>query len=126
MLGGVARVSGSIVASGVVRQTGTHHGIVFGELDGQITPRVKRIDDICRTAGINAVLSDDIQCARWEKFIGLVAISGLCTLTRWPIGDLRDDPDIAPLIDDAMQEVVDVGRLAACNSRQMCSNPRAR
>jgi 2-dehydropantoate 2-reductase len=110
VLGGVARVSGSIVAPGVVRQTGTHHGIVFGELDGQITPRAKRIRDICRTAGIDAVLSDDIQRDRWEKFIGLVAISGLCALTRRPIGDLRDDPDIAPLIDNAMQEVVEVGR----------------
>jgi 2-dehydropantoate 2-reductase len=56
------------------------------------------------------VLSSDIQRDRWEKFIGLVAISGLCALTRRPVGDLRDDPDIAPLIDDAMQEVVDVGR----------------
>jgi 2-dehydropantoate 2-reductase len=109
VLGGVARVSGSIVAPGVVRQTGTHHGIVFGELNGQITPRVERVYDICRTAGIDAVLSDDIQCARWEKFIGLVAISGLCALTRRPIGELRDDPDIAPLIDGAMQEVFDVG-----------------
>jgi 2-dehydropantoate 2-reductase len=110
VLGGVARVSGSIVAPGVVRQTGTHHGIVFGELSGQITPRVQRIYDICRTAGIDAVLSDNVQCARWEKFIGLVAISGLCALTRRPIGELREDPDIAPLIDDAMHEVVDVGR----------------
>jgi 2-dehydropantoate 2-reductase len=110
VLGGVALVSASIVAPGVVHQTGTHHGIVFGELDGQITPRVKRIYDICRTAGIDAVLSNDIQCARWEKFIGLVAISGLCALTRRPVGELRDDPDIAPLIDDAMHEVVDVGR----------------
>ncbi len=32
VLGGVARVSGSIVAPGVVRQTGTHHGIVFGSM----------------------------------------------------------------------------------------------
>ena len=63
VLGGVARVSGSIVAPGVVRRTGTHHGIVFGELNGQITPRVERIYDICRTAGIDAVLSDDIHSA---------------------------------------------------------------
>ena len=40
----------------------------------------------------------------------MVAVSGPCALTRRPIGDLRDDPDIAPLIDDAMQEAVDVGR----------------
>src|SRR6266851_10464410 len=110
VLGGVAWVSGSIVAPGVVRQSGTHHRIIFGELDGQITPRVERICDVCRAAGIEAVPSSDIQRDRWEKFIAMVAVSGPCALTRRPIGDLRDDPDIAPLIDDAMQEAVDVGR----------------
>jgi hypothetical protein len=30
-------LSGSIVAPGVVRQTGTHHGIIFGEHNGQVT-----------------------------------------------------------------------------------------
>jgi 2-dehydropantoate 2-reductase len=103
-------VTGSIVAPGVVRQFGKHHRIIFGELDGQITSRVERIRDVCQAAGIEAVLSGDIQRARWEKFIMLVAISGFCALVRRPIGDLRDEPDIAPLIDDAMREVVEVGR----------------
>ena len=110
MLGGVAVVTGSIVAPGVVRQSGKHHRIVFGELDGNVTPRVERILETCRGAGIDAVASSDIQRERWEKFIILVAASGLCALTRRPIGDLRDDPDIAPLFEEAMQEVVDVGR----------------
>ena len=110
VLGGVAMVTGSIVAPGVIRQFGKHHRMVFGELDGKITPRTEGIRDTCHAAGIDGVLSDDIQRARWEKFIALVAASGLCALTRRPIGDLRDDPDIAPLIEDSMQEVVDVGR----------------
>jgi 2-dehydropantoate 2-reductase len=115
VLGGVAMVTGSIVAPGVVRQTGKHHRMVFGELDGQITTRVERIRSVCQDAGIEAVLSDDIQRARWEKFIVLVALSGLCALARQPVGGLRDDPDIAPLLDDAMREVVEVGR--ACGVR---------
>ena len=115
VLGGVAVVTGSIVAPGVVRQTGKHHRMVFGELDGRITARVERIRTVCQDAGIEAVVSGDIQRARWEKFIVLVAISGLCALARQPVGGLRDDPDIAPLLDDAMQEVVDVGR--ACGVR---------
>jgi 2-dehydropantoate 2-reductase len=110
VLGGVAMVTGTIVAPGVIRQTGKHHSFIFGELDGQITPRAERIRDVSQAAGIDAVLSRDIQRARWEKFIGLAALSGLCSLTRQPIGGLRDDPDIAPLLDDAMREVVDVGR----------------
>jgi len=115
VLGGVAVVTGAIVAPGVVRQSGTHHRIVFGELDGQVTPRLERIRDTCQAAGIDAVVSGDIQRARWEKFIAMVAASGLCALTRRPIGDLRDDPDIAPLFEDSMQEVVAVGR--ACGVR---------
>jgi 2-dehydropantoate 2-reductase len=89
--------------------------VVFGELDGQITARAERIRKVCQGAGIEAVLSDDIQRARWEKFIVLVALSGLCALARQPVGGLRDDPDIAPLLDDAMHEVVGVGR--ACGVR---------
>ena len=110
MLGGVAVITGSITAPGVVRQSGKHHRITFGELDGRITPRAERIRDACQAAGIETTLSADIQRARWEKFIALVATSGLCALTRRPIGPLRDDPDIAPLFEEAMQEVVDVGR----------------
>jgi 2-dehydropantoate 2-reductase len=113
VLGGVAMVTGSIVSPGVIRQTGKHHSIIFGELNGQITPRTERIRDVCKAAGIDGVLSTDITCARWGKFIGLVALSGLCALTRRPVGDLRDDPDLAPLIEDTMQEVVAVGR--ACD-----------
>lgn len=115
VLGGVAMVTGSIVAPGVVRQTGKHHRMVFGELDGRITARAERIRSVCQESGIEAVVSDDIERARWEKFIVLVALSGLCALARQPVGDLRDDPDIAPLLDDAMQEVVNVGR--ACGVR---------
>ncbi len=110
VLGGVAKVTGSIVAPGVIRQSGKHHGIAFGELDGRIQPRTERIRDVCQASGIESELSSDIQADRWWKFVGLVAFSGLCALIRRPVGDLRNDPDIAPLIDDAMREVIDVGR----------------
>ena len=115
ILGGVALVTGSIVSPGVVRQSGTHHRMIFGELDGRVTPRVEGVRDACAAAGIDTVLSDDIQRARWEKFIPLVAASGLCALTRQTIGPLRDDPDIWPLFDEAMREVAAVGQ--ACGVR---------
>ena len=115
VLGGVAVITGSIVAPGVVRQSGTHHRVSFGELDGSISPRAERIRDACQAAGIETTLTADIQRARWEKFVALVATSGLCALTRRSIGPLRDDPDIAPLFDEAMQEVVDVGRASGIN-----------
>jgi 2-dehydropantoate 2-reductase len=115
VLGGAAVLTGSIVAPGVVRQSGRHHRIIFGELDGRITPRCEAIRDACQAAGIDAELSTDIQRARWEKFIMLVAVSGVCTAARQPVGPLRDDPDIGPLFEEAMREVVAVGQ--ACGVR---------
>lgn len=115
VMGGVAMVTGSIVAPGVVRQSGTHHSFIFSELNTQPTSRAERIRDYCRAAGIDAVLSENIAVARWDKFIGLVAVAGVCAVTRQPIGAVRDDPDIAPLLEASMREIVDVGR--ACGVR---------
>lgn len=115
VLGGVAILTGAIVAPGVVRQSGTHHRLTFGELEGRRTPRTERILDICLSAGIETTLSDDINRARWEKFVVLVAASSVCTVTRRPIGELRNDPDTAPLFEEVMQEVVKVGK--ACGIR---------
>jgi 2-dehydropantoate 2-reductase len=110
VLGGVAVVTGSIVAPGVVRQTGQHHRVIFGELDGRITRRCEAIRDVCQGAGIDGELSTDIERARWEKFIMLAAVSGVCAAARQPVGPLRDDPDTGPLFEEAMREVVAVGR----------------
>jgi 2-dehydropantoate 2-reductase len=103
-------VTGAIVSAGVVRQSGTHHSIIFGELDGRLSPRVERIAQVCQASGIDAKASREIQRERWEKFAVLVAASGVCSLTRKPIGELRDDADIWPLFGEAMNEVVAVGR----------------
>lgn len=115
MLGGVAAVTGTITAPGVVRQSGTHHSIILGELQGGMSPRVEQIRDMCRAAGIEAIASSDIQRDRWEKFVLLVAASGVCSITRSPIGKLRDDPDIWPLFEQVMHEVENVGRACGVN-----------
>jgi len=112
VLGATGLVTGTITAPGVVRQSGTHHRITFGELDRRQTPRLVAIHAACRAAGIDAVLADDIQRVRWEKFIMLVATSGACALARSAIGPLRRDPEGIALIEAAMQEVYDVGSAA--------------
>jgi 2-dehydropantoate 2-reductase len=112
VLGGVAMLTGSIVAPGVVRQSGTHHGITFGELDGTVSDGVKAIQAACKAAGIDAVVSNDINKDRWQKFVGLVGGGGICALARSSIGPIRKDPDIAALIEDLMQEAIAVGRAA--------------
>jgi 2-dehydropantoate 2-reductase len=109
VMGGVAFVTGTIIAPGVIHQTGTYQRMTFGELDGRISERGKRLRDLCEAAGFEGVLSPDIMVPVWEKFIGLVPLSGLNALTRLPLGRWRDDPDLWGLCEAALRETVAVG-----------------
>ena len=110
VMGGVAQISANIIASGVIQQVGTFMRMVFGELDGRSSPRGEAFLALCLKAGFDAKLSDAILTELWMKFILLAANASAVALARQPIGALRDDPDIRPVLLSAYREVMDVGR----------------
>ncbi len=110
VMGGVAQISASITAPGVVTQVGTFMRLVFGELGGAKSPRGEAFFDMCKKAGFDATHSDQIVTDLWMKFILLATNASMTALTRQPIGRLRDDPDIRPQFVAAYKEVIDVGR----------------
>jgi len=110
VMGGVAQISATIDAPGVIRQTGTFMRLAFGELDGSISPRGKTFLEWCQRAGFDASLSDRILTELWLKFIILATNSGMTALTRRPLGELRDDPDIAPYFRAGFEEVIALAR----------------
>lgn len=107
---GVANISATIAAPGVIRQTGIVMRMVFGELDGTTSARGQALAAQCAKAGIDGVFSAAILTELWMKFILLASNAGMMALARLPIGHLRDDPDIAPYFIAAYEEVVAVGR----------------
>src|SRR5437879_7495656 len=74
VMGGSAFVTGTIVAPGVIRQTGTYQQMTFGELDGHASPRGERLRDLRAAAGFGGILNPDIRVPLWEKFVGLVPL----------------------------------------------------
>ena len=110
VMGGVANISAIIAEPGVIRQTGTVMRMVFGELAGGRSARGDAFAAMCKKAGIDGVVSDNIQVDLWMKFILLASNASLMALARLPIGKLRDDPDIAPWFTKAYEEVAAVGR----------------
>jgi len=112
VMGGVASISATIAAPGVIRQTGTLLRMVFGEFDGRRSPRAEAFAALCAGAGIDAVLSTTIRSDLWMKFILLASNAGIMSIARLPVGLLRDDPDIAPWFTTAYEEVAAVGRAA--------------
>jgi 2-dehydropantoate 2-reductase len=109
-MGGVAQISASIVAPGVIQQVGTFMRMIFGELDGKRSKRGEEFLALCLKAGFDATLSEQILTDLWMKFILLASNASMMAATRQPIGKLRDDPDLRPIFAAAYREVVDVGR----------------
>ena len=110
VMGGVAQISASIIAPGVVQQVGTFMRMIFGELDGSKSKRAEDFLALCLKSGFDATLSDQILTELWMKFILLASNASIMALARQPIGKLRDDPDIGPIFRASWQETVDVGR----------------
>ena len=110
VIGGVAHISATIAAPGVVRQTGTFMRLVFGELAGGLSPRGDAFLALCKQAGFDATHSDHIVTDLWMKFIQLATTSAITAATRSPFGKLRDDPDIMALFEAGFAEVAAVGR----------------
>jgi 2-dehydropantoate 2-reductase len=110
VMGGVAQVSATIEAPGVVRQTGTFMKLVFGELDGRRGVRGEAFLALCRKAGFDADHSDRILTDLWLKFVVLATNSAITAATRKPFGALRGDADIMALFETASREVVAVGK----------------
>jgi len=107
---GVAQISASIVAPGVIQQVGTFMRMIFGELDGARSKRAEEFYALCLKAGFDATLSDNILTELWMKFVLLAANAGILALARQPIGRVRDDPDMRAMLITAYKETIDVGR----------------
>src|SRR5439155_889072 len=94
----------------VIRQTGPMQRLLFGELDGAISGRGKRLLDACLKGGIAAHLSPDIQREIWQKYVFIVGLSGTTTTIRKPIGPIRENAQTRAFLLDVMREVAAVGR----------------
>lgn len=110
VVGGATYIMSEIAEPGVIAHMGTNARLVFGELDGSESQRIKDLRAACANAGIDAVISGKILIDIWSKFSFLAALSGLTSLTRKPIGMIRADAETRALFQHAVEEVVAVAR----------------
>jgi|SRR5271166_6027900 len=109
VMGGVAFVTGTIASPGVIHQTGAYQRMTFGELDGRLSERGRRLRGLCEAAGFEGVLSQDVMVPIWEKFLLIVPTAGLNALTRVPLGRWREDTDLVALYEASLRETIAVG-----------------
>ena len=113
VIGGVANIAALIESAGVVRHNGAMALLQFGEIDGRPSARVDALLEACKRATIDARVPADINKAIWEKFVFLASMASMTTLTRMPIGPIRENADTRALFRQLAAEVVAVGRAQA-------------
>jgi 2-dehydropantoate 2-reductase len=107
---GVTYVATVIDRPGVIRQDGTFQSIIFGRVDGRPDAQLQAFADACKSAGIAATHSDNIQRDRWHKYIFLTATSGSTAVTRMTMGSIMADPDTRRMFYNIMRETLKVGQ----------------
>lgn len=106
---GVAQIPSTISAPGVITHGGRFARLSVGLLppqaaDAAVSARLDAFVAAGQAAGIDLQRTPDALRTLWEKFVFLVALSGLTCLTRQPIGPIRADPDGRAALLGSMQE----------------------
>lgn len=87
---GCAYIVSAIKTAGVIENMGNRQEIYFG-LDNETDDRLKMLEDLLKSAGVEASLSDEISMLIWEKFIFLSCIATATSYHNKTVGELLQD-----------------------------------
>jgi 2-dehydropantoate 2-reductase len=106
--GGAAYIVVVVDRPGHLRHT-TAQSLVFGERDGRRSDRLVAFEDAGKRAGFGAKASTQVEADLWIKFVRLSTWSGMTSVTRSPMGVVRDDPALFAMMMTAIDEAIAVG-----------------
>jgi 2-dehydropantoate 2-reductase len=107
---GVAYISTTISAPGVIKQTGGFNTFVFAERDSSTSPRIKALQDAINEAGSNAPPTQDIDRELWKKFVLFAAVSGVTSAARCTMGDIVGNDALGEVLRAAVAETAALGK----------------
>jgi 2-dehydropantoate 2-reductase len=97
VIGGVCLVASEIDNEGRIVQLANFQQLVYGERNGETTPRLQTLDATLQGAGFDARLSIDIMQEMWEKWVQLASLGAITCLMRGTIGEIVAVPGGADL-----------------------------
>jgi 2-dehydropantoate 2-reductase len=109
-IGGLASISASIVAPGVIKHTSQLAKLRFGHPDKRADDKLNAFVDASKAAKLDIALAADIQRELWEKFIFLTALAGSTASLSSSIGPIIADPELRGFFRALMEEAFAVGK----------------
>ncbi|MBN3845659.1 MULTISPECIES: ketopantoate reductase family protein [Burkholderiaceae] len=91
VLAGKTYVGGVLKAPGHIESGVSGKLTIIGELDGQVTERVRAIADAFNSAGLTTTVSDNILGTMWDKLLINVATGAITGVTGLTYGQLYEE-----------------------------------
>ena len=114
VIAGLCRIISKIESPGVITHLAVEPTIVFGECDNSKTPRLQKLDNLFKVAGIKSKVADDIQSDIWKKYIS-ICVSGWLGVTRSTYGEIRECHETRTVMFNLFTEVTDLARARGVN-----------
>jgi 2-dehydropantoate 2-reductase len=110
ILGGVCMVSTELDENGRIVQMTPMQKLIYGERSGEITPRIRALDEAFRDAGFDTELSTNITQAMWQKWVMIASLGLVTCLLGGPIGEINGVPDGEQTALQAVDECAAIGK----------------
>ena len=107
---GVAQISTTISAPGVIKQTGEFNRFILAERDSRPSARIDALRAAINEAGSSAPPTDDIERDLWSKFVLFSAVSGVTAGARCTMRDVTGNAHLAELFQAIVAETAALGR----------------
>jgi 2-dehydropantoate 2-reductase len=105
-IGGVVYAASAVTAPGVIDVEQPRSRVVFGEPDGRLSDRAKRLAALLQAGGIVGEASSDIRTEIWNKLISNLAGGTLAVLGGAAPREVYADPVLAAAGERVMAEAV--------------------
>lgn len=105
---GLAHIISTKTGPGQINQSGGPRTILFGDRSNPNNPELLEIQDLMRKAEIDATASTQIEQDSWQKFVFIVAFSGMTALCRSPIGGILENDAAYATYKRSVREAIEV------------------
>ncbi|MBS7810660.1 ketopantoate reductase family protein [Roseococcus pinisoli] len=109
-IGGVVWSACTVMCPGTVKVQSATNRVLFGELDGSLSPRVQAIAAALDGPGMGGVVSPDIRTEIWTKLLNNLVNGPICLLSRRHMKGTFDEPAIMEAGLTVMREAMEIAR----------------
>jgi 2-dehydropantoate 2-reductase len=110
VIGGLCFIETTLDENGIIHQSSPFHDLVFGELNGEQTERISKLQQVTSDTKANFRASNNIMKELWHKYLFITMLSGITTLTRSPVGPILEANGGLDLVRNLGVELTEIAR----------------